>query len=165
MNEEIKFKNLILIRHGENIEVRSINNDLLPLSFNGICQSKKAAIVLKNKFDIILCSNSRRAIHTAKIISDKNNLIIDSRLIERGWGNSNKDGLESDEEARNRLRNLFNDIYCKYKDKRILLVSHGALIKLAQDVIENQTLPRDRVSNCTIIEYDNKMQKNILNIN
>ena len=41
-----------------------------------------------------------------------------------------------------------------YKDKIVLLVTHGALIRLAEDVIENKTIPRDRINNCDIIIYE-----------
>lgn len=48
------------------------------------------------------------------------------------------------------------------KNKKILLVTHGSLMKLAQDVIEGESITRDYIDNCTIIEYDKNKQKQII---
>lgn len=147
-------KELILVRHGENVIDDNISNDLLNLSENGIVQAKNVSKILNNKFDIVISSPSKRTIETAKIISKKE-ILVDSRLLERGWGN-NHNGNETDEEAKVRFKSLFNELENKYKDKRILLITHGSLMRLAQDVIENKIIPRERVNNCDIIRYINK---------
>ena len=154
---------IILIRHGKNIINESMPNDLLPLSPLGIKQAYYVKEYLKGKFDIVFCSNSYRSIMTARIIN--NNYIIDSRLIERGWGNVEKDGLETNEEAKQRFISFLSENIIKYPNKRFLLVTHGSLIKIAQNIIENNIVECERVGNCMIFDYhirDNKiLRKNI----
>ena len=156
------FNDLILVRHGESVLDNSIPNDLLPLTEVGIKQAKEAQKILQNKFDIVISSTSKRAIMTAKIIAEGKEPLQDERLIESGWGNKEKDGKETDEEARTRFHNFLIDILNLYKYRRILIVTHGSLIKLSQDVIEDKILKRDIVNNCTIIKYDKNKNKEIL---
>ena len=144
-------KEIILVRHGENVIDDIIPNDLLELSSVGINQAKKVSKILKNNFDIIISSPSKRTFDTAKIISNDKEIIIDDRLLERSWYHS--DGNETDNEAKRRFKELFDELEIKYKGKTVLLVTHGALIRLAEDVIENKELLRDRVNNCDIIKY------------
>lgn len=157
------FKKIILVRHGDNLSSDSIENNLLPLSEKGVLQSIKVSHIIENDFDIVFCSNSLRAMQTAKIISKQVIPIISTNLIEKGWGNENHDGTETEEEAKQRLIYFFYSIVKKYKGKRILIVSHGSLIKIMQDLLENNSIKRNRVYNCTIIEYDKNMKKRIIN--
>lgn len=158
------YSNLIFIRHAENVENKKLNNNLLPLSEQGVKQAKFVSSILKNKFDIIISSPSRRALMTAKIIDSNKEIIIDSRLIERGWGNKEQDGKETDKQALIRLNEFLIDIMNKYPNKKILLVTHGALIKIAQDLIEEKEIVRDNVDNCTIVKYTKNKQKQIIKI-
>lgn len=144
-------KKIILVRHGENKVDNNISNNLLELSTKGINQAKEVSKKLNNKFDIVISSPSKRTIQTAKIITDKD-IIIDDKLLERGWYHSN--GNETDIDATIRFKKLLCDLEDKYKDKIVLLVTHGALIRLAEDVIENKIIPRDRINNCDIIIYE-----------
>ena len=89
-------------------------------------------------------------------------IIYDARLLERGWGNSNQDGLESDEEAMKRINLFLNEYINNYPDKNILFVTHGALMKLIQDVIENVKLDRDNIDNCEIIQYEPSKKKTLI---
>lgn len=86
------YNNLILIRYAENIIDENLSNSLLSLSDRGILQAKQAAELLKEKFDIVISSPSKRAIMTANIISKNKKILQDSRLLERGWGNNEQDG-------------------------------------------------------------------------
>lgn len=156
------YNELILVRHAESVINSSISNDLLPLTELGIKQAKEVSKLLENKFDIIISSISQRAIMTANIISRGKEPIQDYRLIERGWGNIKRDGKETDEEARKRFISFLTDIIQQYKDKRIVIVTHGALMKLAQDVIEGNCNIRDNVNNCTVIKYNKNKEKLIL---
>lgn len=153
--------NIILMRHAENVQDSKIRNDLLPLTNDGIRQAEVASKLLEGKFDIVISSTSLRAITTAKIVS-KVEPIKDARLLERGWGNLKHDGKETDEDAKKRFKLFLSETIDKYKNKNLLLVTHGSLIKLAQDVIEEKTLPRDKVNNCMIIEYNKEGQKVLL---
>ena len=156
------YNNLILIRHAENIEDKTLPNNMLPISEKGILQANEAAKKLKGKFDIVITSPSKRAIMTTNIINDNSSIIQDTRLLERGWGNALQDGKETDAEAKIRFKCFLIETIKKYKDKKILLVTHGSLMKLAQDVIEKNCIPRDSIDNCTIIEYEKNKQKRIV---
>lgn len=164
LNEAREFNklplSLTMIRHGENEYIDNVENNLLPLSEAGKKKSEWASKILKNDFDIIISSNSKRALETAKIISPRKKIIEDIRLIERGWGNEMHDGTETDDEARERFKEFINEIIYKYYNKRVLLVFHGGLMKLAQDVIENQILKRESIDNCNIIKYTRCSQNN-----
>lgn len=156
------YNNLILIRHAENISDEKIVNNLLPLSNKGIMQAKEARELLKGKFDVVISSPSKRTITTAEIITNNNHVVKDSRLLERGWGNKKQDGKESDEEAKLRFKTFLIETIKKYKNKKILLVTHGSLMKLAQDVIEGVNKPRESIDNCTIIKYDEASEKEVI---
>lgn len=156
------YNDLILVRHGESVINDNISNDLLPLTEFGKIQAKEVSTLLEDKFDIVISSVAKRAIMTAKIISNGNDPILDVRLLERGWGNKEKNGKETDEEAKVRFTAFLKDILDKYNQERIVIVTHGSLIKIAQNVIEEKTLPRDIVNNCTVIKYDKNKNKIIL---
>ena len=150
---------IIFIRHGENINNDLMFNNDLPLSALGIKQANASFKILFNKFDIIICSISKRAIMTAKIIGPNSKIIYDERLLERGWGNNNKDGLETDGDAKIRIYKLLKEAIEKFDDKRILFVTHGALIKLIQDVVEDNSIKRSSIDNCDIIIYQKNGEK------
>lgn len=153
---------LIFVRHAECVCDNTIANNLLPLTAFGIVQANEALNILQNQFDVVFCSTSLRAVETAKILAQGKEPIQDRRLLERGWGNAEGNGKETDQEAKNRFECFLTDILQKYEGKRILLVTHGSLIKLAQDVIEQKSAPRDDVNHCSIIKYNQNKQKVIL---
>lgn len=156
------YNNLILIRHAESILDENLPNNLLPLSDKGILQANEASKLLAGKYDVVITSPSKRTIMTANIITNSSPLIEDYRLLERGWGNDHQDGKETDDEAKIRFKFFLVETINKYKNKKILLVTHGALMKLAQDVIEDNNIPRESIENCTIIEYGKNKQKKII---
>lgn len=165
MNEDINLYNdLILVRHAEPVQDGNIPNSLLELTSYGMEQAKRVSTFLKGKFDITICSTSKRTIMTAQIISPKNNILIDERLLERGWGNYAQDGSETDEEAKVRIRKFILEIQQKYKGKRILVVTHGALMRLTQNVIERNNIIQQPVDYCTIIKYSKNKEKSIWNL-
>ena len=133
-------KKIIFIRHGENIYNSILDNNKLPLSNLGIAQAKFASNIINNQYDVIYCSNSLRAIQTADIINkNKKNIIIDKRLIEAGWGN-NYDGNEPLDNINNRIMSFFRDVSMKHSYEKILIVTHGSLIRVAQSIIENSNI-------------------------
>ena len=150
---------VILVRHGENIYDDTLPNNMLPLSNLGIKQAKWASEVLNNDFDLVFSSISRRTIETAKIISKNIKPIEDERLLEKGYGNKKHDGSETEEEATKRIKSFFKDIEEKYTNKKILIVTHGALMKLIEDLIENKKEKRSPINNCDIIIYENTNKK------
>ncbi len=150
-----------MIRHGENIVNSSINNDLLQLTENGKQQAENARKRI-GAFDIVISSTSMRCIMTAKIIMNGGKPLRDIRLLERGWGNKEHDGKETDEQAKIRFIEVLTDIAKLYHGKNIVIVTHGTLMKLAQDIIENKCAQRETVNNCDIIKYDKNGEKIVL---
>lgn len=153
---------LIFVRHGENSISSVISNDFLPLTELGIKQAEEARKIIDNNFDVIISSTSKRCIMTAKIIANGRESIENIQLLERGWGNKEHDGRENDEQARARFLKFLKAVAKSYHQKRIIVVTHGAFIKIAQDVIENSCIERSRINNCSIIEYNRNGKKIIL---
>ena len=139
---------IYLIRHSEPLKSTDIINEEIPLSLNGEIKAKELANLeeLMN-IDLIYSSEYKRAISTAKYIALKNNLFlnISSKLNERRLGDMNSVpksfwltqlyeedakavGGESRKEVCERMLLFINYILDNYKDKRIVLVSHGAAI-------------------------------------
>ncbi len=156
----MKIKNkMIFVRHAENIYDCNIKNDELFLTRVGEKQAQKVHNFLNNDFDIVYSSKSKRSIDTAKIIcNNSKKIIVDDRLIEKGW--YKKDGNETEEKTKIRVKSFLNYINTQYTNKIILVVTHGALIKLIQDIIENKKIERKRVYNCTVVIYN----KNLIGI-
>lgn len=125
----------------------------IPLNNTGINQAKKLSINLKNYyFDICFCSPLIRARSTAiEILKYHRNtkIIYDDRLKELNKGllegkhlNSekllkdedhkilNKYKIESKKEFFNRVSKFIDEIEIKYKNKKILIVSHSGTIKM-----------------------------------
>lgn len=165
------YKLIYLYRHGEtnwNVEDgitgQLENIDIYFTEFGSKQINEISEDIRKNKIEIIYSSDLSRAIETAQIIAKEKCIEVDDRLLERGWGNENRDGKETDDEAKSRFEKFLRDILEKYSNKRILLVTHGSLIKLAQDVIENNCIERERVNNCTIIKYNKNKDKEIMKV-
>ncbi len=148
---------IYLIRHSETLDKDYLNylddideyekNKKLPLSTNG---EKKALEISKLKelsnIDVIYSSTFQRSISTAKYIAEKNNIILNitPNLNERKLGNAleknfwleqlydenvkAEDG-ESRRDATYRISNMVNYVLNQYKDKRVVFVTHGAVIK------------------------------------
>lgn len=139
---------IFLIRHSEPLKSTDIINEEIPLSSNGELKAKKLADLEELRdIDLIYSSEYKRAISTARYIALKNDLLlnISSKLNERRLGdvnsvpksfwltqlyeeNSKADGGESRKEVCERMLLFINYILDNYKDKRIVLVSHGATI-------------------------------------
>lgn len=144
---------IILIRHGENMIDDSISNNLLPLSELGKKQAYEAFQTLKGQFDVVISSPSKRTMMTAHIISPNSKILYDKRLLERGFWNEKQDGLESDYEAKKRIKSFMTEYMESYPNKNILFVTHGGLMILIQEVIEGKKMERGSINNCDIIEY------------
>lgn len=153
---------LVFVRHGENIINSAISNDFLPLTELGIKQAEEVKKIIGDNFDVVISSISMRCIMTAKIIMNGGDPIKEIRLLERGWGNKEQDGRETDEQAKERLLFFLKDISKRYHQKRVVIVTHGALMRLAQDVIENNCIKREHINNCDIIEYNRNGKKKVI---
>lgn len=141
----------------------SISNNLLPLSELGKKQAYEAFQTLKGQFDVVISSPSKRTMMTAHIISPNSKILYDKRLLERGFWNEKQDGLESDYEAKERIKSFMTEYMESYPNKNILFVTHGGLMILIQEVIEGKKMERGSINNCDIIEYSfnhKKIMKN-----
>ncbi len=145
---------IFIVRHGQtDWNKLGIVQGKTNISLNekGIAEAK--AIRNKINIDIIdacYVSPLNRTIETAKIVTDnKIDLILDDRLIERGFGslegkpfdyeitakswdykiNYDEYGIETIKEVLKRAKNFLDYINKTYDNKNVLVVSHGACIK------------------------------------
>ncbi|WP_201714638.1 histidine phosphatase family protein [Rossellomorea arthrocnemi] len=134
----------------------------------------------EEKWDMIITSDLSRAIETAKIIGSKIDLPIshtDERVREincgeiegtteeervKLWGGKWHHlelGMEKFEDVSNRGRDFLEDIVCTYKGKRILVVSHGALIGLTLQQLLPQKFQKTYINNTSITILNNTEEK------
>ncbi|WP_252236475.1 histidine phosphatase family protein [Clostridium sp. CH2] len=154
---------LFLTRHGEtewNIAGRLQGSKDSPLTERGLNQAKSLRDRLKNeKIDIIYASPIKRALDTAKIISEPNNtpIVTCDELKEIGFGeyegkyikdlpkigennfleemfsgNHEVKGIDGETllDVKNRTFKKLGSILEKEKDKNILIVTHGMALKV-----------------------------------
>lgn len=143
-----------LIRHGItdwNNERRAQGQSDVPLNTSGRAQATALANRLRGEdWDLIYASDLSRAKETAEIVAKALELTVtlDPRLREMNcgemegtteeeriekWGIGWRDldlGIEDEESIRKRGLSLITEVSEKHADKRILVVSHGALLGL-----------------------------------
>lgn len=143
---------IVLIRHGItdwNAERRAQGQSDIPLNEIGRNQACALANRLTSeKWDLIFSSDLSRAKETADILAEALNLEVqtDSRLREmhkgetegttleerlKRWGQHWEKlplGIEDDESITNRGTSFVTETITKFPNKKILVVSHGALI-------------------------------------
>ena len=136
--------NLFVLRHGQtdlNIQGRFQGRIDTDLNKTGIEQVEKSKEILKEiPFDLVFVSPLKRAIDTAKLVTNCS-LRIENRIIERSFGKlegklsvpdyeerADFYGVESKEEIKNRVFDFLNELTDKYSDKKnILIVTHEAV--------------------------------------
>ena len=151
---------LILARHGQTEEnLKDIIQGHLPgkLTDLGIEQAKKLALRLKEeKIDAIYSSDLARASDTAKEIARYHPdtplyFVIELREKHQGslTGKSIKEidwskprDTEKKELMAVRIKKILDEAYEKYKDKTVLFISHGAVIRVLTTIIMNRPLER-----------------------
>ena len=164
-----------LFRHGQtdwniNFLLQGVTD--IPMNKTGIEQVKLAARAIKvEDWDVILTSPLTRALQTAEIIASHNGfseIIEQELLIERSFGQaeglsheqwrakySNLDeipGGESRTQLAERSKLLLETISQELAGKRVLAISHGALIRALISIASNNELPRDgeRLGNASL---------------
>ena len=164
-----------LLRHGQtdwniNFLLQGVTD--IPMNQTGIEQVKLAAQAIKAEdWDVILTSPLSRARQTAEIIASQHGyteIIEQELLIERSFGEaeglsheqwrakySNLDvipGGESRTQLAERSRLLLETISQELAGKRVLAISHGALIRALIAIASNNELPRDgeRLGNASL---------------
>jgi len=155
---------LYIARHGQTIwnaqnKVCGITD--VELTDKGREQAKALALAVADKnIDIIISSPLRRAVETSRIVSAICNIPveIDNRLIEQNYGTyegvdrketaflNNKrnfaykypDG-ESMMQVAYRVYGLIDEVKCRYKEKNVLLVSHGGVCRIINTYFRDMT--------------------------
>ena len=189
MRHSIALKN---INNECNNDSLQLQNEKMPLSIEG---EELAFNISKEEelqsIDVVISSNYVRTMATAKYISNANNvnLIVNSAFGERKFGINSWDELpidfglrqnndenykvgdgESQKEVRERVYKALMDVIDKYKDKRVVIVSHGSailwLLKQWCDIdlknkciiFNDKLILYDNIFNCTTfkLEFDNK---------
>jgi broad specificity phosphatase PhoE len=155
-----------ILRHGQtdwNIDFRLQGVTDIPLNETGIAQARDAAAVIDPAdWDLILTSPLSRARDTAQIVAELNSfgqVLIEPLLLERSFGEA--EGLGHEEwkekyadtnavpggesltqlEARAKL--LLEKLASDHHGKRVLAVSHGALIRKLLRIVSAGEFPRD----------------------
>lgn len=174
---------LYVVRHGRtNCNDEGKYNGKLDEDINevGIKQAEEARKkVEKLDIDLIICSPLLRTKHTCNIINANNiPIIYDKRLEERDCGKltneklgefyytdywnyySNKkiEGLETIPELFKRVSLFLDEIKEKYKDKNILIVTHGGVARgvyfYFNEIPEDGKLEKFGSGNCETKEYE-----------
>ncbi len=175
MRHSIALKN---INNDYNNDSLQLQNEKMPLSIEG---EELASNISKEEelqsIDVVISSNYVRAMSTAKYISNANNvnLIVNSAFGERKFGINSWDELPSDfglrqnndenykvgdgesqKEVRERVYKALMDVIDKYKDKRIVIVSHGsAILWLLKQWCDIDLKNKCIIFNDKLILYDN----------
>ena len=174
---------ILLTRHGQtewNFLQKVQGKADIKLNEKGIKQAKDVKDKLKNEqIDLILCSPLIRAVETANIINDSRNIpiLIDEKLSERDFGefegmpttdfdyeafwsykqNTQYNQAENIKDFFQRVYGFLDDIYLKYKDKRILLVAHGGIsipvYCYFNGIPDKDTLLGLALGNCEVAKY------------
>ena len=161
-----------MFRHGQtewNINLRLQGTADIPLNQDGIAQVESASARI-GSWDVLLSSPLKRAIESAKILSRATglDLEISEVLLERSFGigegmtyqqwnqrYSKLDfipGAESEQSVFNRSQKLLDLIQMKYPGKKVLVVTHGALIRFVLNLVTDHQLPPkgERLKNASL---------------
>lgn len=164
-----------LLRHGQtdwNIDFRLQGVTDIPLNETGLAQAKDAALALgRGDWDAVISSPLSRALDTANIVSKLVNLgevTVQPLLLERSFGeaeglgheewrakyaDTNKvPGGESLHDLEKRANLLLDTLASDHVGKRVLAVSHGALIRVLLRTVSNGEFPREgeRLGNASL---------------
>lgn len=174
---------LYVIRHGQtNCNKEKKYNCRYDEDINetGIKEAIEASDKVRDlDIDLIICSPLIRTKHTMELVNINNiPVVYDDRLIERDGGKLTLtviddfyfkeyynyysteyiEGLETLPELFKRVHSFLDEIKEKYKDKNILLVTHGSVVRVIQFYF--QEMPSDGMllnisgqKNCEIKEY------------
>ena len=144
----------------------------MPLNETGIRQARLAATAIhSDEWDFVLTSPLSRAKETARIIVELSGLPdpqIEPLLLERSFGEAeglkhdqwranypdtnNVPGAETLEVLEERAWRLLDHLVTTYSGRRVLTVSHGALIRKLLGMVSQGEFPREgeRLSNASM---------------
>lgn len=171
-----------LVRHGItdwNVLGRAQGISDIPLNNLGKQQASALAnrLVLKGDWDIIVTSDLARAKETGQIIAAKLNLsinVFDKRIREincgkiegtteeerlKRWGSNWREldlGIEKFNDVSDRGYEFITELANTYSDKRVLVVSHGALIGLTLQRLLPERFQKTQLDNTSITILSSK---------
>ena len=164
-----------LLRHGQtdwNIDFRLQGVTDIDLNETGIAQARDAANALDaDDWDLIVTSPLSRAKDTAEIVREtlgKAKAEVEPLLLERSFGEA--EGLSHEEwrakysdtnqvpggeslsDLEKRASLLLDTLVSKHQGKRVLAVSHGALIRVLLRIVSAGEFPREgeRLGNASL---------------
>lgn len=167
---------IALIRHGStawNKEKRAQGSSDIPLDEEGKTDARKLAARLhKETWDVLYSSPLERAKQTAEYISDKVGLAIqfDSRIVEASggqiegtteperiekWGEDWRSldlGIETPGSVVSRGMSFIDDVLEKHKGKKVIVVSHGALISHLLRELDSGNVKDEHMKNTSLSE-------------
>ena len=186
---------IYVVRHGQtdyNVKQLFQGHMDIPLNELGKEQALKTALKFKNiDLDMILVSPLKRTIQTAQPISEITGIpiTIEKRIIERSFGdmeghqnrndwniemmldyekNYNIENIEPIQSLFKRIYDFLDEILEKYKDKKIALVTHGAVSQAIEcyfngmpEVVDFEHLENLTLKNCEVRLYER--EKNLEN--
>ena len=173
---------IYVTRHGQtdwNVQGKTQGRTDIELNEVGIEQAKQTKEALKNiDIDLIICSTLNRARKTAQIINEGRNIpiIFEEQIIERNFGEFEGEKIKFDEfwdynltpnyqraetikEIISRISNFLDKIKEEYKNKNVLLVTHGgvsiAINCYFKGIPEDGKLINYCLHNCEVQEFEN----------
>ena len=160
---------LYLVRHGETVDNA---NQIMQgqtqgqLNENGIKQAREFSEEWKNKpLDVVIASDLKRSVDTAKIIAEPHHLEVLSTplLRERDWGSFTgryipdlkgetwPDDIETLENLLSRVGEFIAYVKRTFPGKKVLAVGHGIINKAIQSVYYQKSMSDiQRMSNAEV---------------
>ena len=160
---------LYLVRHGETVDNA---NQIMQgqtqgqLNKNGIKQAREFSEEWKNKpLDVVIASDLKRSVDTAKIIAEPHHLEVLSTplLRERDWGSFTgryipdlkgetwPDDIETLENLLSRAGEFIAYVKRTFPGKKVLAVGHGIINKAIQSVYYQKSMSDiQRMSNAEV---------------
>ena len=160
---------LYLVRHGETVDNA---NQIMQgqtqgqLNKNGIKQAREFSEEWKNKpLDVVIASDLKRSVDTAKIIAEPHHLEVLSTplLRERDWGSFTgryipdlkgetwPDDIETLENLLSRAGEFIAYVKQTFPGKKVLAVGHGIINKAIQSVYYQKSMSDiQRMSNAEV---------------
>ena len=176
---------LYVVRHGEtewNTKhlVQGVSD--IPLNEKGIKDAYELQeLVASLDIDVVISSPLERARKTAEIITNKKLPInTDDRIKERDWGmnegalidsvdtidcwdvilNTNVQNIERVQDFMMRVSEFLEDIKVRYKDLKVLVVTHSAVVRVIHYLLgripDDGDLSKINIPNLRILEYEVK---------
>ena len=172
---------IYIVRHGQtdwNKKHLIQGSTDMELNAKGIRQARVTKEKLKNiEFDAVFCSPLKRAVETCKIL-DKGSFVLDSRIMERNFGDfEGKSGIspvffrfwkeerqdefpsvEKISDMKSRVFGFLDEVISNHKKKNVLVVCHSGtaiFIKMYFEKLpEKLKYHKYRIKNCDYIKYE-----------